>query len=106
VVPLTGEDVALLVGEGSTVSLGSLVGAGEVAVGDGGRGDGSSSTPGDGSPQAIKSSNKNVTTRACLRDVDIGGCLPDRLSSKPRGTIPPHRDKGKRECRMQSVPRR
>lgn len=72
-VALTGEDVGLLVGEGPTVSLGSLVGAGEVAVGDWGRGEGSSSTAGDGSPQAIKrNSMANMAGVVYLRHARIG----------------------------------
>ncbi len=87
-VPLTGEDVALLVGEGSTVSLGSLVGAGEVAVGDGGRGDGSSSTPGDGSPQAIKrNSMANMAGVVHLRHARIGIFLRVRWTTKQRDSI-------------------
>jgi hypothetical protein len=58
--------MGVLVGRGSTVLLGILVGRSDVAVGDGGTGDGSSWTATDGRPQAIKESNKNMTRTRCL----------------------------------------
>jgi hypothetical protein len=61
-----GIDVEMLVGRGSTVSLGILVGRGEVAVGDEGMAEGSSSTTPDGRPQAISESNRNMIRKMYL----------------------------------------
>jgi hypothetical protein len=56
---------------GSGVLLGTFVGRREVAVADEGQGDGSSSTGGAGSPQAIKTNNSNMARGTYVRDSGI-----------------------------------
>jgi hypothetical protein len=80
-----GIDVEMLVGRGSTVSLGILVGRGEVAVGDEGMAEGSSSTTPDGRPQAISESNRNMTRKMYLLDAVIGISIMGWLNQRLRG---------------------